>query len=163
MKGSPLEPVAAGDFLEIERDWRDGDQVVLDLPMPLKVQANEHQAALLRGPLVYCLFQDLQEVKGTIYWHRGIYPQDNLLDLDPARPELVVMEEPAPEHLLGPVLRVAGQIQPRAPMFSTYQANQQVLPAISQDFMLVPFANQGAIRGPYQIFNHYRQPQEPGR
>ena len=48
--------------------------------MPLVVQANEHQAAIMRGPLVYCLFQDVQDKKGTIYWHRGIYPEDNQID-----------------------------------------------------------------------------------
>jgi hypothetical protein len=43
-----------------------------------------------------------------------------------------------------------------APIFSTSLANQQTLPAESQSFILVPFANQGAIRGPYRIFNSYR-------
>jgi hypothetical protein len=41
-------------------------------------------------------------------------------------------------------------------MFSTSQANQQTIPAEAQSFILVPFANQGAVRGPYQIFNNYR-------
>jgi hypothetical protein len=78
----------------------------------------------------------------------------SLLNLD--HPERTVREEPAREDLLGPALRIDGQIIPRPPMFSTSQANQQTLPAEPQSFLLVPFANQGAIRGPYQIFNNFR-------
>lgn len=156
----PVENVPEGEFLVIERAWQDGDQLKLDLPMPLRVQANAHQAAIQRGPLVYCLFQDIQEQKGTIFWHRGIYPEDNLLQLDAEHPQHSMQEVPVPEQLLGPALRISGQIQARAPMFSTPQANQQVLPAQPQEFTLLPFANQGAIRGPYQIFTHYCQPPE---
>jgi DUF1680 family protein len=154
----PSQEAASGEFLIIERLWQPGDTVFLNLPMPLFVQANQHQAAIVRGPLVYCLFQDLQEKKGTIFWHRGIYPEDNQLALNLDHPERTVREEPAREDLLGPALMVNGQIMQRAPMFSTSQANQQTLLAEQQSFILVPFANQGAIRGPYQIFNRYRKP-----
>jgi DUF1680 family protein len=153
--GSPHE-AASGEFLIIERQWQPGDTVTLNLPMLLSVQANQHQAAIVRGPLVYCLFQDLQEKKGTIFWHRGIYPEDNQLTLNLDHLEKSIREEQAREDLLGPALRVDGQITTRAPMFSTSQANQQTLPSESQSYILVPFANQGAIRGPYQIFNNYR-------
>jgi DUF1680 family protein len=155
--GSP-ETAAAGQFLMIERQWHPGDVVMLNLPMPLTVQANEHLAAIVRGPLVYCLFQDIQDKKGTIFWHRGIYPEDNRLDLDINHLEVSLKKESAREDLLGPALRIDGQVMPRAPMFSTSQANAQVLPAESQSFLLLPFANQGAIRGPYRIFNQYHFP-----
>jgi hypothetical protein len=98
----------------------------------------------------------LQDKKGTIFWHRGIYPEDNQLTLNLHHPEKSIQEEPAREDLLGPALRINGEIMTRAPMFSTSQANQQTLQAESQSFILVPFANQGAIRGPYQIFHSYR-------
>src|SRR5258708_115069 len=49
-------------YLEIQRDWRPGDAVELDLPMPPQlIEANPlveetlNQVALKRGPLVYCL------------------------------------------------------------------------------------------------------------
>jgi DUF1680 family protein len=83
----PPKEAESGEFLIIKRLWQPGDTVFLNLPMPLFVQANQHQAAIVRGPLVYCLFQDLQDKKGTIYWHPGIYPEDNqlTLNLDPPR------------------------------------------------------------------------------
>lgn len=49
-------------YCVIERRWRDGDDVVLHLPMPVqrvyanpKVEACKDRVALMRGPLVYCL------------------------------------------------------------------------------------------------------------
>jgi len=151
------ETAPAGEFLMIRRLWQPGDVITLELPMPLSVQANEHQAAIVRGPIVYCLFQDAQNKKGTIYWHRGIYPEDNQLVMDFDHLEACIREEPARDDLLGPALRIEGRIMPRAPMFSTQQANDQTLSAEELSLVLLPFANQGAIRGPYQIFNHYRK------
>ena len=154
------ESAPSAEFLLIARQWHSGDVVSLNLPLPLFVQANEHLAAVVRGPLVYCLFQDAQDKKSTIYWHRGIYPEDNQLTLEVDQPEGGIREEPASEGLLGPALRVDGHILPRAPLFSTAQANDQTLPAEAQNLLLLPFANQGAIRGPYRIFNHYRKPSD---
>jgi hypothetical protein len=62
------EPLDAGKrergYLEIRREWRSGDRVELDLPMPVeriyanpKVKADVGRVALKRGPLVYCLEQ----------------------------------------------------------------------------------------------------------
>ncbi|NLH17093.1 MAG: glycoside hydrolase family 127 protein, partial [Phycisphaerae bacterium] len=49
-------------FAVIRRDWREGDQVVLELPMPVrrvlaheKVAEDEGRVALERGPVVFCL------------------------------------------------------------------------------------------------------------
>jgi len=49
-------------YIRVERTWRHGDVVELDLPMPAetlhphpKVEANQGRVALMRGPLVYCL------------------------------------------------------------------------------------------------------------
>ncbi len=50
-----------GGFARLDRKWRRGDVVELDLPMPIrrvvaheKVQADVGRVALERGPLVYC-------------------------------------------------------------------------------------------------------------
>ncbi len=55
-------PVVEGGYIVIERDWKEGDAVELNLPMPVqRVAANPHvqsdtgQLAIQRGPLVYCL------------------------------------------------------------------------------------------------------------
>lgn len=51
-------------YLVIERTWESGDNVVLELPMPVEmvhahpdVQSDQGQIALQRGPLLYCLEQ----------------------------------------------------------------------------------------------------------
>ena len=54
--------VDAGAYVAIEREWRAGDLVELDLPMPIRmieshplVEETRNQVAVHRGPLVYCL------------------------------------------------------------------------------------------------------------
>lgn len=49
-------------YARLSRTWRDGDQVLLDLPMPVerihahpRVRHNCGRIALQRGPVVYCL------------------------------------------------------------------------------------------------------------
>lgn len=53
---------SAGDWAVLTRNWKKGDQIVLDLPMdvvfmeanPL-VEEDKNQVAVKRGPIVYCL------------------------------------------------------------------------------------------------------------
>jgi DUF1680 family protein len=51
---SPSQP-----FYEIRRTWKAGDTLTLDLPMPWRLVRGHHlqegRAALMRGPVVYCL------------------------------------------------------------------------------------------------------------
>ncbi len=54
--------VAADGYARIERDWRNGDRIDLDLPLALrpqyanpKVRQDAGRVALMRGPLVYCV------------------------------------------------------------------------------------------------------------
>ena len=51
-----------GTYAALDREWRVGDEVTLELPMPVRrvaahphVQSNAGRTALARGPLVYCL------------------------------------------------------------------------------------------------------------
>ncbi len=52
-------PIAAGEFFDIERTWKKGDQIVLDFPMNWRlVRGRQRQAgrvAVMRGPLIFCL------------------------------------------------------------------------------------------------------------
>jgi DUF1680 family protein len=48
-------------FVRIDREWKKGDVIELDLPMPIrrvvshkKIEANKGRVALERGPIVYC-------------------------------------------------------------------------------------------------------------
>lgn len=64
--GQTLRPEAGG-YICLEREWRDGDTVLLTLPMATTVWRGEHNAmALVRGPLVYSLpiGEDWRLIKG---------------------------------------------------------------------------------------------------
>src|SRR5262245_4541741 len=71
VNGTPVDLAAniEGGYLRIERTWQSGDQVALDLPMPVErlyahpaVAADVGRVALRRGPLIYCLEQVDHEV-----------------------------------------------------------------------------------------------------
>ena len=53
------QPATAGAFLTIEREWKSGDAVTLELPMDFRlVRGRQRQAgrvAIMRGPQVFCL------------------------------------------------------------------------------------------------------------
>ena len=62
VNGEAVEAAPKDGYLYIRRDWRAGDHVELELDMPVRaVRANPRvredigQAALQRGPIVYCL------------------------------------------------------------------------------------------------------------
>lgn len=60
VNGQPIKVICkSGTFASIERIWKGGDQVVLDMPMEWRlVLGRERQAgrvAVMRGPLLFCL------------------------------------------------------------------------------------------------------------
>jgi uncharacterized protein len=62
VNGTPVNTTAANGYVTINRVWRKGDTISLDLPMPAeRLYANPGvimdvgRVALKRGPLVYCL------------------------------------------------------------------------------------------------------------
>lgn len=148
-------PAPAGDFAVLEREWQAGDSVELTMPFPVTCQANDYALALVRGPLVYAYFQDAQADPAKFYWSRGRYPEDVVLHVDPARPGDSVQEEPAGDGLLGPALRVAGHVRAKEPIFASPKANSLLAGEQEQSFVLLPFVNQGAIRGEYRVFMEY--------
>ncbi|MCD6288876.1 MAG: glycoside hydrolase family 127 protein [Anaerolineae bacterium] len=154
------EPISAkpGDFTVMEREWKPGDVVRLSMSLPLRCQANDHVLAVVRGPLVYAYFQDAQEDRVVFHGRRGLYPEDVVLHIDPDRPEEGLKEEPASDELLGPALRVKGVIRARAPIFATSRASSELPGQQEQTLSLLPFANQGAIRGEYRVFMEYIRP-----
>ena len=142
----------AGDFLTLERDWQTGDCVTLRLPFRLVSHANASLMAISRGPLVYALFQNAQPDTGQIYNNIGRYPEDVALKIDPARLADQEVEEAAPEGLLGPALRLPGQIRAQAPLFVSADGNRHLQCDQNTPVILLPFANQGALRGDYAVF-----------
>lgn len=62
--GAPLAARVERGYAIIEREWRDGERVALELDLPAervrahpRVAADRGRVALMRGPLVYCLEQ----------------------------------------------------------------------------------------------------------
>lgn len=62
VNGEPVAVSAPGSYTRVERDWAPGDVVELVLPMPVRVLRGHrlaeeltNQAAVQRGPVVYCL------------------------------------------------------------------------------------------------------------
>jgi uncharacterized protein len=74
-----LEPRIDRGYLIVGREWKDGDVVELNLPMPVeRIAANPNvkddsgQIAIQRGPLVYCLEAcDQGESLDSVYLPRG--------------------------------------------------------------------------------------------
>jgi len=61
VNGEPLDFTVENGFVRIDRKWKKGDTIALELPMPIrrvlsheKVEENAGRVALERGPLVYC-------------------------------------------------------------------------------------------------------------
>jgi DUF1680 family protein len=161
VNGETVQPAQAGAFLVIEREWTAGDRVSLHLPFPITCQANNRMTAVVRGPLVYAYFQNLQD-DPVVYvgGRRGMYPEDVTLLLDPAGGVLPLEEQPVKPGLLGPGLRTAGIFKSRPPLFSTPRGNAKLDDDTRQTYLLLPFANQGAVRGDYQVFLDYVKPAE---
>jgi DUF1680 family protein len=63
VNGEEVDAAPNGDgYVHLERTWKTGDVVELDLPMPIrrvlaneKIEADRGKVALMRGPLVYCV------------------------------------------------------------------------------------------------------------
>jgi len=66
VNGQPVDEAARpGSFLVLKRRWKVGDHVDLDLPMSWRLvkgrRAQAGRAAVMRGPLVFCLNRNRQE------------------------------------------------------------------------------------------------------
>jgi len=64
VNGQAVDSDVTKGFATIDRTWKPGDMVELDIPMPVRystaidqVEANRNRIAITRGPLVYCAEQ----------------------------------------------------------------------------------------------------------
>jgi hypothetical protein len=62
VNGAPVPLEVVNGYATIDRAWKPGDRVTLELPMPVRrvvahenVEADRGRAALVRGPIVYCV------------------------------------------------------------------------------------------------------------
>ena len=142
----------AGEFFVIERTWSPGDRVDLSLPLPIRVHSGGPTLAISRGPLVYGYFQDAQADPMIFEERRGLYPEDIAVYVAAEQVEQGLVEVPAADDLLGPALRVRAVTQGRDPIFAQPAANAALPQTEEQTVVLLPFANQGAVRGEYRVF-----------
>jgi uncharacterized protein len=61
VNGKSVDVAVTNGFVALQREWRAGDQIVLELPMPIKantcadqVEANRNRVAFSRGPVILC-------------------------------------------------------------------------------------------------------------
>jgi len=60
--GGEILPAKEGEFLTINRQWHDGDEVLLTLPMSVQTRACYHQAVCVsRGPLRFAYAPETEE------------------------------------------------------------------------------------------------------
>ncbi len=53
--GGEIIPAQSGSILTVNREWHDGDELLVTLPMPARRERAFHEAAYIaRGPVVYC-------------------------------------------------------------------------------------------------------------
>ena len=78
-----ISPVVPGQFYSVEREWSPGDKVELRLDMQPRliagVQKQAGRAALMRGPVLYCLNPvnagELGELDGASLGHITLFPE----------------------------------------------------------------------------------------
>lgn len=102
LNGETIEPgETVGGYIQLKRAWRDGDVLVLDLPMTVRalhahpaVRADLGRVAIARGPLIYCA----EEVDNAADLNALILPSDVAAARTTPMPELggaVAIELPA--------------------------------------------------------------------
>ncbi len=123
----------AHGYAALDREWRQGDQITLDLPMPIRrvmanprVAADRGRVALQRGPLVYCA--------------EGVdNPDERVLNLVlNDRASLTATFEP---NLLNGVVAIRGNA------VGTYEKENGGVEEREQPFMAIPYyawANRGS-------------------
>lgn len=74
VNGKQVKTTTIDGYLPIKRQWKSGDQIQLNLPMPVRystaderVEADINRVCLTRGPLVYCAEQPDNEYPASNY------------------------------------------------------------------------------------------------
>ncbi len=134
VNAEPAARAARGYHL-LEREWRDGDVLRLDLPMkPVvlcshpAVKENEAQVAFRRGPLVYCL--ERQDAA-------GLDPGEAMVVLDATEPAASAVDTIDPALGLH-VLKLHARLR-EVPGSSGLYAARGAARDASHEIMLIPF------------------------
>lgn len=75
--------ITPGTYLELKRQWKQGDVIELNLPMPVRImKANplvedcRSKLAVMRGPVVYCAEFPVDK-NGKEIWEKGVFLPEN--------------------------------------------------------------------------------------
>jgi DUF1680 family protein len=148
-------PVVERGYLVLDREWKRGDRVELNLPMPIErvsanplVKADQGLLAIQRGPIVYCLEQCDQTEPLAMLWL-------------PREAELKAAPEPG---LLGGVVTITGEA--RAMTEQQWRGNlyQPAAPASRVALKAIPYyAWDNRNPGPMKVWLPVSPPALPAR
>lgn len=102
VNGQPVNTtLTTGEYAEVNRNWKPGDRIELNLPMPVKlmesnplVEETRNQVAVKRGPVVYCL-ESVDMPKDQKVFNVAIPVKNDL------KPELITIEHSPVMSLTG--------------------------------------------------------------
>ena len=68
VNGESITPAKAGEFVKVNRTWKTDDQVIVKLPMAIRIHRGVHDSAhISRGPLLCSLqIEDEKRVVGEL-------------------------------------------------------------------------------------------------
>ena len=125
LNGKPIDFTVEKGFARIDREWKKGDTITLDLPMPIRrvlshenVEENAGRVALERGPLVYCA--EWVDNHGYV---SNIILQDD-----------VVLEPQFRENLINGIIKLSGM----ASAFK-YDKDGKTPLMVKQSFTAIPY------------------------
>lgn len=101
VNGVAMDGVSTGGFHRVEREWKEGDRVELDLPMPIRTSNwSNNSVAISRGPLAFSLKIDERWNKAQDYLEefdefevRPGSPWNFALQIDRDDPDVEVLEQ----------------------------------------------------------------------
>jgi uncharacterized protein len=148
-------PLVEQGYLVLDREWKRGDRVELDLPMPIErvaadphVKADQGLLAIQRGPIVYCLEQCDQAQPLAGLW----LPQEA---------ELKAAREPG---LLGGVVAITGEARAASGQKWRGSLYQPTPPASRVAMKAIPYyAWDNRQAGPMKVWLPVSPPTPPAR
>jgi uncharacterized protein len=89
VNGQPVgEPAKPGRWCSINRPWKAGDSITLEMPMPIRLvrgrKLQSGKVAVMRGPILFCFSPARQATRYPAYAGRGANPAEMQHSIDDA-------------------------------------------------------------------------------
>jgi DUF1680 family protein len=143
-------PPAPDSYVAIEREWKEGDRIEIDLPMETKLERlpdGSNWVAVLHGPIVLAAKTGTEDLKGLVAgsgrWEHSASGAKLPVDQSP--------------HLSGSEQSVLAAIRPAGQPLN-FRAQRAIHPADQSDLELIPFARLHDAR--YMIYWKLTSPPE---